>query len=102
MAAAGYAVCFSQSENTTRREAQTKGDTMKISHIALLAGLGMVAVTVPAAAAPAVSGSTDVRATQPALIQLAQANATRAANEARGGDYKAKKPKKKKKKGKKK
>ena len=71
---------------------------MKISHIALLAGLGMVAMAVPAAAAPAVSGSTDIRATQPVHMQLAQSNTTRAINEARGGDYKAKKPKKKKKK----
>jgi hypothetical protein len=69
---------------------------------ALLAGIGLVAVTLPAAAAPAVSGSTEIRTDQPAMIQLAQANATRAASEARGGDYKAKKkakkPKKKKKK----
>jgi hypothetical protein len=72
---------------------------MKASRIALLAALGMAAMALPAAAAPAVSGSTDVRtSSDPTLIQLAQANATRAANEARGGDYKAKKPKKKKKK----
>lgn len=69
---------------------------MKISHIALLAALGMVAMTLPAAAAPAVSGSTDARQTQPALIQLAQ-NRTREINEARGGDFKGKKAKKAKK-----
>ena len=70
---------------------------MKISRIALLAGLGMVAMTLPAAAAPVVTDSTDVRAAKPAYMQLAQMNATRAASEARGGDFKkAKKPKKKK------
>ncbi len=68
---------------------------MKISRIALLAGLGMVTMTLPAAAAPVSTDSTDVRASKPAYMQLAQ-NATRAANEARGGDFKkAKKPKKK-------
>jgi hypothetical protein len=76
--------------------ANTKGNPMKISRIALLAGLGMVAITLPAAAAPVATDSTDVRASKPAYMQLAQ-NATRAANEARGGDFKAKKPKKKKK-----
>jgi hypothetical protein len=64
---------------------------------ALLAGLGMVALTLPAAAAPVTSDSTDVRAAKPALMQLAQ-NATRAASEARGGDFKGKKKKAKKKK----
>jgi hypothetical protein len=69
---------------------------MKISRIALLAGLGMVAMTLPAAAAPVTTDNTDVRAAKPAYMQLAQYNATRAANEARGGDFKkAKKPKKK-------
>jgi hypothetical protein len=68
---------------------------MKISRIALLAGLGMVAMTLPAAAAPVTTDSTDVRAAKPAYMQLAQANATRAASEARGGDFKGK-PKKKK------
>jgi hypothetical protein len=39
--------------------------------------------------------STDVRAAKPAYMQLAQMNATRAASEARGGDFKkAKKSKK--------
>jgi hypothetical protein len=71
---------------------------MKISRIALLAGLGMLAMALPASAAPTVSGSTDVRTAKPDLIQVAQ-NRTRAISEARGGDYKkAKKPKKKKKK----
>ena len=74
-----------------------KGNAMKISSIALLAALGTVAMTLPASAAPAVSG-TDARATQPALIQLAQLN-PRQINEARGGDFK--KSKKAKKKGKK-
>jgi hypothetical protein len=70
---------------------------MKISRIALLAGLGMLAMTLPTSAAPTVSGSTDVRTAKPELMQLAQ-NRTRAISEARGGDYKkAKKPKKKKK-----
>jgi hypothetical protein len=71
---------------------------MKISRIALLAGLGMLAMALPASAAPTVSGSTDVRTAKPDLIQVAQ-NRTRAISEARGGDYKkAKKPKTKKKK----
>jgi hypothetical protein len=68
---------------------------MKISRIALLAGLGMVAMTLPAAAAPVTTDSTDVRTAAPAYMQLAQVDATRAASEARGGDFKAKKPKKK-------
>jgi len=68
---------------------------MKISRIALLAGLGMVAMTLPAAAAPVTTDSTDVRAAKPAYMQLAQMNATRAGSEARGGDFKAKKAKKK-------
>jgi hypothetical protein len=73
-----------------------KGKTMKISRIALLAGLGMVALTLPAAAAPVTTDGTDVRAAKPAYMQLAQMNATRAASEARGGDFKkAKKSKKK-------
>src|SRR5687768_736841 len=72
---------------TAPRGAQTKGYTMKISRIALLAALGTVAMTLPAAAAPVTSDSTDVRASKPALMQLAQ-NATRAASEARGGDFK--------------
>jgi hypothetical protein len=84
-------------------ERKLKGKAMKVSRIGLLAALGMVAMTLPAAAAPAVSDSTDARGTKPALIQLAQQNQSRAANEARGGNYKkAKKPKKKKKMGKKK
>jgi hypothetical protein len=65
---------------------------MKISRIALLAGLGTVAMTVPAAAAPVVTDGTDVRAGKPAYMQIAQTNTTRSANEARGGDFK--KPKK--------
>lgn len=74
---------------------------MKTSRIALLAALGMIAMAVPAAAAPSVFGSTDVRADKPAMIHLAQSNATRAASEARGGDFKATKKKKKGKKAKK-
>jgi hypothetical protein len=73
---------------------------MKISRIALLAGLGMIAIALPAAAAPVTTDGTDVRAAKPAYMQLAQMNATRAASEARGGDFK--KAKKAKKKGKKK
>ena len=68
---------------------------MKISRIALLAGLGMLAMTVPTSAAPTVSGSADVRAAKPDLMQLAQ-NRTREINEARGGGYKKKAKKKKK------
>jgi hypothetical protein len=74
--------------------ANLKGTIMKIDQIALLAGLGMVAMTLPASAAPATTDSADVRAAKPAYTQLAQ-NATRAASEARGGDFK--KPKKAKK-----
>jgi hypothetical protein len=74
-----------------------KGNPMKISRIALLAGLGMLAMTLPTAAAPTVSGSTDVRTAKPDLMQLAQ-NRTRAISEARGGDYKKKAKKSKKKK----
>jgi hypothetical protein len=69
---------------------------MKISRIALLAGLGMLAIALPASAAPTVSGGTDVRTAKPDLMQLAQ-NRTRAISEARGGDYKKAKKKKKKK-----
>src|SRR5262245_34306057 len=72
--------------------ANLKGNIMKISRIALLAGLGTVAMTLPAAAARVATDGTDVRAANPAYMQLAQANATRSANEARGGDFK--KPKK--------
>jgi hypothetical protein len=72
--------------------ANLKGTIMKISRIALLAGLGMVAMTLPAAAVPVVTDGTDVRAGNPTYMQLAQTNATRAASEARGGDFK--KPKK--------
>ena len=63
----------------------------------LLAAAGVVAVALPATAAPVSGDRTDVRAAKPALIQLAQMNASRAANEARGGNFKkAKKAKKKK------
>jgi hypothetical protein len=72
---------------------------MRMSRIALLAGLGMVAMTLPAAAAPVTTDSTDVRAAKPTYMQLAQVDATRAASELRGGDFK--KPKKAKKKAKK-
>ena len=71
---------------------------MKISRIALLAGLGMVAMTLPAAAVPAPAGP-EITKAQPALIQFAQLS-PRQINEARGGDFK--KAKKAKKKGKKK
>ena len=80
-----------------RLGANMKGTPMKITRIALLAGLGMVAMTLPAAAAPVATDSTDVRASKPAYMQLAQSNATRAASEARGGDFKARKKKSKKK-----
>ena len=68
---------------------------MKMSRVALLAGLGMVAMTLPAAAAPVTTDSTDVRAAKPTYMQLAQVDATRAASELRGGDFKPKKAKKK-------
>jgi hypothetical protein len=76
--------------------ANRKGKAMKISRIALFAALGVVAVAFPAAAAPVSGESTDVRAAKPALQQLAQVNASRAANEARGGNFKKAKAKKKK------
>ena len=61
------------------------------------AGLGPLAMTLPAAAAPATLGGTDVSgAVEPALVQLAQLN-PRQINEARGGDLKKKAKKKKKK-----
>jgi hypothetical protein len=72
-----------------------KGNAMRISSIALLAALGTVAMTLPASAAPVVSGSTDARSAQPSLMQLAQIS-PRQINEARGGDFKKKKAKKKK------
>jgi hypothetical protein len=72
---------------------------MKTSRIALLAALGVVAIALPATAATSMSDQgTDVRASKPALIQLAQANASRAANEARGGNFKKMKKAKAKKK----
>jgi hypothetical protein len=75
--------------------ANTKGNPMKISRIALLAGLGMLAMTLPTTAAPTLSSSTDVRTAKPDLMQVVQ-NRTREINEARGGLFKkAKKPKKK-------
>jgi hypothetical protein len=68
---------------------------MTISRIALLAGFGMLAMTLPAAAAPTASGSTDV--TNRADLMVAQAvNRTRQIAEERGGLYKSKKAKKKK------
>jgi hypothetical protein len=73
-----------------------KGNPMKISRIALLAGLGMLAMTLPTAAAPTLPGSSDVRTAKPDLMQLAQ-NRTRQIAEERGGLYKPKKAKKKKK-----
>jgi hypothetical protein len=70
---------------------------MTISRIALLAGLGMLAITLPAAASPTASGSTDARTAKNDLMQVAQAvNRTRQINEERGGLYKSKKAKKKK------
>jgi hypothetical protein len=84
--------------SSRRAAANLKGNPMKISCIALLAALGMVAMAIPAAAAPAATDSIDVRAAKPAYMQLAQVNVTRAASEARTGDYKRKAKKKKKKK----
>ena len=70
-----------------------------ISRIAVLTALGLGALTFSASAAPAISGSTDVRTDRSEQIQVAQYNRTRAINEARGGGYKkAKKSKKAKKK----
>jgi hypothetical protein len=71
---------------------------MKTSRMALLAALGVVALALPAAAAPTSGQDTYVRAATPASMQLAQINASRAANEARGGNFKSMKAKKKKKK----
>jgi hypothetical protein len=65
---------------------------MKVSRIALFAGLGMLLVVLPTVAAPLFYTETDVRGTRSAHAQLAQYNATRAINEARGGAFK--KPKK--------
>ena len=62
----------------------------------LFAALGVVVAAFPAAAASASGDGTDVRAAKPALMQLAQMNATRAINEARGGNYKKGMKKKKK------
>lgn len=67
---------------------------MKTSRIVLFAALGVIAVTVPAAAAPAsFGGGAGAQTSKPALMQVAQ-NATRAINEARGGNFKATKKKK--------
>ena len=82
---------------STRFRANMKGTPMRISRIALLAGVGMVSMTLPSAAAAVATDSTDIRASKRAYIQLAQSNATRAASEARGGDFKARKKKSKKK-----
>lgn len=67
---------------------------MKMTRIALLAAAGIVALALPASAATStVTEGTDVRAAKSSLIQVAQ-NASRAANEARGGNFKSKKKKK--------
>jgi hypothetical protein len=68
--------------------AKRKGKTMKIYRIALVAGLGAIAMALPAAAAPTSGEGTDLHAAKPALMQLAQMNTSRAINEARGGNYK--------------
>ena len=70
---------------------------MKISRIALVAGLGVVAIALPAAAAPTPVEGTGLHAAKPASMQLAQVNTSRAINEARGGNYKKAMKKKKKK-----
>ena len=59
---------------------------------ALLAGLGMVALTVPAGAAPSAPGvtGTDIRTAKSTSMQVAQRD------ESRGGNFKKKKKKKKK------
>ena len=69
---------------------------MKLTRIALFAALGVVAVALPAGAAPVSGEGTQARTATPALQQLAQVNATRAANEARGGNFKKATKKKKK------
>jgi hypothetical protein len=77
-----------------------KGKTMRlVSRIALLAALGIVAVTLPAAAVSAVPGGTDVRPAKPALMQFAQKPRDSDIREAykKKKEEKAKKPKKKKK-----
>ena len=67
--------------------------TSFVVRAALLAGLGMVALTLPAGAAPSAPGvaGTDIRAKDTSM-QLAQRS------EERGGNFKKKKAKKKKKK----
>jgi hypothetical protein len=79
--------------------AKVKGKTMRlVSRIALLAALGIVAVTLPAAAVPAVPGGTDVRPAKPALMQFAQKPRDSDIREAykKKKEEKAKEPKKKK------
>jgi hypothetical protein len=82
--------------NAPRVGANRKGKAMKTTRIALFAALGVVALALPAAAAPTSGENTQVRAATPALQQLAQVNASRAANEARGGNFKKATKKKKK------
>ena len=72
-----------------------KGKTMRlVSRIALLAALGMVAVTLPAAAVPAVPGGADVRPAKPTLMQFAQKPRDSDIREAYKKAKKAKKAKK--------
>lgn len=59
---------------------------MKISGIALLAGLGPIAFMLPASAAPSTMGD-GIGSAPPAHVQLAQVNTTRQANEERASDY---------------
>ena len=68
---------------------------MTMRRIALLAGLGILAISLPATAAPTLPGSTDVRTVTPDFMQLAQ-NRTRQISEERGGLFKKmKQPKRK-------
>ena len=69
---------------------------MKMSRIALLTGLGLVAVTLPAAAASTGMGDAGLRSAPAAHVQLAQTNTTRQANEERASDYRTTKKMKKK------
>jgi hypothetical protein len=61
---------------------------MKVGRIAPFAGLGMLSMVLPAVAAPGIPDSPIAPVANPADMQVAQYNATRAINEARGGTFK--------------
>lgn len=68
---------------------------MKTSGFALVAGLGLLALTLPASAASSVTGDAGLRFAPSAGIQLAQTNTTRQTNEERASDYRTTKKSKK-------